>query len=118
MLGAVVAGLTEEDVVPRTEILIELEDQIVEAILRRIESAGSEVVRLSVIRTRRFRVGQWVVVDDLSGNRIDAIFGNDVAWKRIARPDAVDVTAGVGIVNGDLAAPPVGEAGKIAVAHL
>ena len=55
---------------------------------------GEEVIR----QVRRGRlVGGREILQDVSGNRVDAIARDDVAGKRIARHHAVDEARGVGV---------------------
>src|SRR5258708_2029483 len=104
--------------VARAEVLVEFENQVVEAVQRRIRAARGEVIGLRIIRSGRRGVGHGIEPGDLARDGVDPLLRNDVAGEWIASPGAVDVAAGGGIVDRDTAAARVHEFGEIAVLHL
>ena len=112
---ALVLGPAEEGPVVLAEVVIDLADPVPEQVL--VEVLGVVQVLLPRRDAGGDAVRRRVVLHDRARRGVDAVRRDEVARERVAHPVAVDVAAGRGVVDGDLAALRVDEAAEVAGLH-
>src|ERR1051326_220229 len=106
--------MPEEEMMLAAELLVELDHQIVKTIFVQGVRAGKEVVIDSVIVARGVDIRSGEVAQCVFCDWIDAIVGDEIAGKRIARPDAIDIASAARIVYRDETPLAIDILGKIA----